>query len=86
MINIGFKRPLGEVHVGLVGNGIHGVFAAAADEFTGVAMAIRGEGKVSKRSRRERGVGRKRRPFQAGKESEKKGRAKLEGTKQNQRT
>ena len=38
-IHISFDRPLGNFHVGLIGKDIHGVFAAAADEFTGVAMA-----------------------------------------------
>lgn len=70
VINIVLKRPLGEFHIGLFGYGVHGVFATAADEFTGVAMATGEEGRVSNGSRKERRVGRKRRSFQTGKESE----------------
>lgn len=41
-VDISFKRALGDVEVGLIGQGVHGIFATAADEFASVAMATTG--------------------------------------------
>lgn len=40
-IDISLQRALGDVDVGLLGNGIHGVCTAATDGFTGVAVTTR---------------------------------------------